>query len=587
MGVIYKLTPEVVDFILRQKRSTPALGCRDLAKIVAQEFTFSVSKSSINAVLQGRRLSSPVGRRKLGGRAQEKKKFTIPQHRKEQLFLSSQPTELKSAVSPKQEPASPKQTPSEDLHVAILSSPKRIPAPSLPEEKAAAETFMHAGSLFLWAILREVSAQSPLLGIVAGKVKEASADEISRVLDTIVISKAMGKDPKALLEAEAKALVRFLCGLDKGKNFSQLCDQILDASLSEEETMKICLDLPSTLARIHQVKFLLKDGKEIVLDARFRFKNKVEGPSRDFVFIEKVLDIVTRQLINNLQPLVLPQAGTQNQEGTAGFSDDFLALVAACENIPDQRITKILLYDDQAQELVGFETIPEKKRIFLAGLPSQEQKFSELLSQLKVSQKKAVPASLSFGGQDLYAAEGPFVFPETSSGRPPVAGRVIFISRLPEGDPEFAILTNASAKDLPAVKAVLEYAFSVPGFLAPLTAPPFMAASLTGEKDITQILSSVYDRESLFAAFSGFLRTCCQQRFFPAAKDPLAASEALNALWELSAQVLVAKDFVKISFCAPSGKPFLSQPLLKEAIFIFNQAGIKDPEGKIFLADSR
>lgn len=53
MGVIHKLKPEIVDYIIKQKESNPKLGCRKIAPLVRKKFGIDVSKSSINSVLKG------------------------------------------------------------------------------------------------------------------------------------------------------------------------------------------------------------------------------------------------------------------------------------------------------------------------------------------------------------------------------------------------------------------------------------------------------------------------------------------------------------------------------------------------------
>ena len=62
MGVVHKLRPEVITFILNQKKETPALGCRKLASLILEEFKAEVSKSSINNIIKEAGLSSPLGR---------------------------------------------------------------------------------------------------------------------------------------------------------------------------------------------------------------------------------------------------------------------------------------------------------------------------------------------------------------------------------------------------------------------------------------------------------------------------------------------------------------------------------------------
>jgi len=63
MGVIYKLTPEVKNWIVAQKRANPRLSCRNMIALVNAEFKVKVSKSSINSLFKEAGLSMPVGRR--------------------------------------------------------------------------------------------------------------------------------------------------------------------------------------------------------------------------------------------------------------------------------------------------------------------------------------------------------------------------------------------------------------------------------------------------------------------------------------------------------------------------------------------
>ena len=74
MGVIHKLKPEVLSFIIENKQNNPALSCRHLTSLILEQLHIKVSKSSINAIFKEKNLSMPIGRR----RKQKKKKFNMP-----------------------------------------------------------------------------------------------------------------------------------------------------------------------------------------------------------------------------------------------------------------------------------------------------------------------------------------------------------------------------------------------------------------------------------------------------------------------------------------------------------------------------
>ena len=63
MGVIHKLKPEILSFIIENKRNNPALSCRNLTALIIEQFQINVSKSSINAIFKENNLSMPIGRR--------------------------------------------------------------------------------------------------------------------------------------------------------------------------------------------------------------------------------------------------------------------------------------------------------------------------------------------------------------------------------------------------------------------------------------------------------------------------------------------------------------------------------------------
>ena len=74
MGVVHKLKPEIIQFILDNKQANPHLSCRSLTTMLLEKFQVKVSKSSINTIFKQNNLSMPVGRRQ----KPKKKKFNMP-----------------------------------------------------------------------------------------------------------------------------------------------------------------------------------------------------------------------------------------------------------------------------------------------------------------------------------------------------------------------------------------------------------------------------------------------------------------------------------------------------------------------------
>lgn len=61
----YKLTPDIIEFIISQKKSNVLLSCRGLIPLVCEKFNITLSKSLISSVLKSANLNGRVGRRKI------------------------------------------------------------------------------------------------------------------------------------------------------------------------------------------------------------------------------------------------------------------------------------------------------------------------------------------------------------------------------------------------------------------------------------------------------------------------------------------------------------------------------------------
>jgi hypothetical protein len=61
----YKLSSEIKEFIIREKKSDPKLSCRGLISRVKEHFQVALSKSLINNIIKEHNLSAPVGRRRI------------------------------------------------------------------------------------------------------------------------------------------------------------------------------------------------------------------------------------------------------------------------------------------------------------------------------------------------------------------------------------------------------------------------------------------------------------------------------------------------------------------------------------------
>ena len=117
MGVIYKLKPEIKDFVLQQKRANPILSCRSLSLLIENKFQFKVSKSSINSVIKEARLSMPVGRRPKKKKRKQEASIELIE------FKPEMPREIKAEMPAEPTAAQPVITPIEEKAAVQIESP--------------------------------------------------------------------------------------------------------------------------------------------------------------------------------------------------------------------------------------------------------------------------------------------------------------------------------------------------------------------------------------------------------------------------------------------------------------------------------
>ena len=103
MGIVHKLKPEIIKFILENKQKDPSLSCRTLTQLVFDKFQIKVSKSSANAIFKENNLSMPIGRRQKN----KKRKFNMPvlpviEEETRAVTLVTQTKEVEPVISPEE-----------------------------------------------------------------------------------------------------------------------------------------------------------------------------------------------------------------------------------------------------------------------------------------------------------------------------------------------------------------------------------------------------------------------------------------------------------------------------------------------------
>ncbi|MDP2928379.1 MAG: MAP7 domain-containing protein [Candidatus Omnitrophota bacterium] len=280
MGVIHKLKPEVLSFIIENKQNNPALSCRYLTSLVLEQLHIKVSKSSINAIFKENNLSMPIGRR----RKLKKKKFNMPVLPViEDINKKGDGSIFQALGSGKIEPSpflqdqeKEKIAEEKTAQEAAENKRKQEEARKLEEEKAVQEAELKAEKE-KWARLAEEEQKSkqptnreevilPKVELVAPEIlpedRVCSGAIILKALDYLIggskeinaaISRAIGGRPEDSLNLTEALIFKSLFGKDK---FSTLGD-LIGVQYSQEK-------LSSYYAQIKQITDIGLDTAKII-----------------------------------------------------------------------------------------------------------------------------------------------------------------------------------------------------------------------------------------------------------------------------------------------------------------------------------
>ncbi len=409
MGVIYKLTQDVVDFILAQKQKSTNLSCRQLVILVEQQFGRAVSKSSVHEVLKEANIVSPRGRK-------YKNKFEIPTEKKAQLAASLPPAMAAAVPKP----------------VEVLDEPS-------------------------------VEKTEEILGVQGLVKEEPSLDEPLklRVEPMVILPPAEPEVPVPVVE--------MLPPLQESDEASTAQDIFLQAAfwdlfprpwnmiksqedLAGVDAEALAREVPYRMLKAASLRVHLEDGSVFYIDARRYSIGGAFNPRASSAPIEGAVIRMADDLLNNIQMLIIHEVGGDFFDAS-GY--DFLR---AMNNEADKRIARIVLVGEDQQELVDFAPVPRVKRAFVLGVSVHNKDIEELIQQEGPSKPMVnvyvCPDPVCFWGKNLIVAGNVY------------RGIVIYA---PSGEPEKVLLTNSGGRRTDQ-EIVTEYLQAFPRACVPMPA---------------------------------------------------------------------------------------------------------------------
>jgi len=604
MGVIHKLTDEVINFIIDHKKNNPRISVRKLSEVTSAKFNTNISKSSVSTVLKNASMSSAVGRRPEG--KSNKPKFAIPPKQKDRISKNME----KFGVSKSDAPAPKKDKEPEDKPLPLIPDPvaEKPKPPEIPIDKpetrpesvpadqdflnyvkqlraqrhdGASQTLPGMGFVFLKAAQWEISNR-PVLATVFQKHYNAGGNK--NIFDAAVNCYLMlnflgAKDAgriedyrdhgwthlnrKSYVNVDEKDLFNALKGIyDWQKS--------VDERLIRAVSMAHKLESQQAFMLVNRFKLFLEDDSALYFDAALTSVSRnqlAKVRSNNRLPVSKALAWLSSYLVSSVEPLALPA-----DPGIPEFDPAVFELIGAFENTQGKKTVKASVLDDINQTLAEFTTVPRQKRHLLIGVAPGQKEFTQLMGNVKWAGKKPYyhqPTDAIYH----WAETKPSGLSQLFGAKPPEL-RVITVWRDGQKDPYRAVLTNEPQRG--AEQLLESYLSGFPYFdIIKEEAPD------VGSKPIVREESEGCEKES-FAKISLDLVTAqnvsAQRRFFPAQYSNIDVSQMNSMIYETPGTIKALKNEVFVVLEAPDTSARRKD--LAYAARRVNECRILDPTGR-------
>lgn len=567
MGVVYKLNPQVIEYIVGQKKDIPQISCRKLADLVSEKFQVKVSKSSINSILKGSHLSSPVGRR---SRSEKKdKKFEIPDHQKKRISEG-----LRKAVPPPQ-PEPPQELPPEP------PLPRKIPS---VEPLTKQELCDGMGSFILKAAQWELSNQPLLAEFLRGFVNVRFLADLHPLSDILLFLPLFDiQSPESLSRYCGRGLWA-LSGLEGPLNSRQIIDFAQSFQNIRTLSVKMSNEKSQIFSEIGGFKFELQDKTEFLIDAQLLSTWSQNVHSLTSAPIKKAITTLSEVFVGNVQPVIV-----NGISGKESFAGSFYQMLAAFENVHGKKIEKVALLDRQSREVANFPSVPDKKRLFMTCAWPWHKEFEELSKddpgRPRYFFSEAFGSGIYYSEMEIHLRLP--TFDAEKGGAFPL--RVVFLRNELKGRAVAALLSNIPAGELSAESLVGKYVERWPnmqeGFLEFLDnikesgdhgrregvpREPAQAGGRPafGHPDIWHGIQTLLED----------LNDYCQRHFFPKEYEQYDLETMKARFYSLPGQAVEGDYFLKVALAPEEG--FKDMKGLEYAVRRINENNIHNNFGK-------
>ncbi len=306
MGVVYKLTPEVINFIIEEKKTNPVVSCRGITALVEKKFQIRVSKSSINSIIKKQGLSLPVGRR-------QKKRRRKPAPVAHELLTKVQ-----------------------EIGDGSLREPSPISSPiSKAEEFKETES---TGTILLKAADYLIGGSFYFSDAIKGRLDRKDEDILAKTEDLIYMPLSE--------QATEESILAYLNELQSVKSIYLDLFRIISTTLQEVRCVKVNLSdgsilyLDGQLHTIWSTPHIPHDFSTTMYDIKSYINKYFHGDSPFIFFMAPGYDVPTKEFFNFISSL----------------------------DSKTKKITQLTLYDNNFEELEPLTLNLVKKQFFAFGL---------------------------------------------------------------------------------------------------------------------------------------------------------------------------------------------------------------------------
>ena len=580
MGVIYKLKPEIIDFILEHKKSNSVISCRGLTNIIEQKFQIKVSKSSINSIIKQAGLSMPVGRRL--------------RHRRRKKIVQILP-EIEAPVA--QVPPALEVPP---VEVPPAPEPPPVPVPEIkqPEEPVIPEAIPEAVSEPIQPEIKpEIQidkVEVPLEPVCTGAIFLKAADFLlgGSYHLTEAIKNRLNREEKEILTNTELLIYMQLFGLDQQYSEKDLSEfwSLVGRRISKEEIISylntlqsvktIAVDvlrvISSALQEVRCIKTIYPDGSVIYLDGQLH--TVWSTPHMPYDFSSTIYNIKSyiNQYFYQEPPFMLFMAPGYDTP-TREFFNFILNL-----DSQERSVIRLGLYNNKFEELEVLTVEHNKRRFFVFGLwPWQ---FLENRKVKNIGEFR--PIYLEAQKKNFYIAPIEMDLSQPSANQSVALRgvalktsleektRLVILTNLPGEQATTDYLTKTYINHWPNLEETFQdYSRKIELFTYTANSQRFFSVeglnlNMQAEQDISALLGNYLKVLDLYVKW----------HFLPSGSEDLDFNTIQERFYSLKARIEAGDGFSVVTFQPPPGYPQLRE--LEYACRRINEKEIKDHLGR-------